>query len=228
MIAQFLITDGRRECLERTVASAADNLVGPISERWMFDDTGDEEHRAWLKVTYPDFTHINGGPRLGFGGAIRTAWEYLDRHSDTPFVFHLEQDFVFNRLVNLQAMAATLGRHPHLAQMALRRQPWSAAEREAGGVVEQWPEEYEDCAGGGLEWLEHRMFWTSNPCLYRRELMAEGWPRGEQSERAFTHQLMSEGFDGIPGDEVRCGYWGARGSGEAVTHIGHERVGVGY
>ena len=36
MIALLVITDGRDDYLSDAVSSAAQNLVGPITERWMY------------------------------------------------------------------------------------------------------------------------------------------------------------------------------------------------
>lgn len=231
MIALLVITDGRAHIGE-TIASARAHLIGPVSERVIYDDTGDPERAAELHARFPDFAvvqHPQG--RQGFGGAIRAAWHFLQRNSRAPFVFHLEDDFTFNRPVPLVPMAHVLDSHPHIVQMALRRQPWNAEERAAGGVVEQHPDDYTEVTwrtalGNGAmtpeyRWLEHRKFFTTNPSLYRRSLCLQHWPRGAHSEGRFTHQLLAS-------PKIRFAFWGGRDSGEAVTHIGHERAGVGY
>ncbi len=222
MTALLVITDGRDDYLADCIASARENLRGPITERWMFDDTGDDDYRQRLHVLYPEFLHINGGPRQGFGGAIRTAWSHLRGKSHARFVFHLEQDFTFNRPVDTLDMARVLDRHPHLLQLALRRQPWNATEEAAGGIVETFPDAYEERRDGNDCWLEHRLFFTTNPCLYRRSLMAHDWPEGDQSEGHFGQRRFTEDL------ECRSGYWGSRVSGEWVHHIGRERAGIGY
>ena len=102
-------------------------------------------------------------------------------------------------------MARVLASEPYLAQMALRRQPWNAEERAAGGIVEQHPEDFYDRWTGQHEWLEHRRFFTTNPCLYRRQLLEHGWPEGTESEGHFSIQLRDLGYS--------FGYWGARDSG---------------
>lgn len=228
-IALLVITDGRQDYLARTVASAVEQLSGPVTEWWMYDDTGDADHRAYLAAEYPRFRHINAGPRQGFGGAIAAAWRHLDAHSAADWVLHVEQDFVFNRAVDLGELSTVMADHPYLAQMALRRQAWNAAEQAAGGVVELHPDAYEEHQDAGWTWLEHRLFLTTNPNLYRRSLCALGWPTGEQSEGRFTAQLLERGLPwGVPSAAVRFGYWGARDSGVWVEHIGHDRAGIGY
>lgn len=220
-ICLLVITDGRLDYLQRTVTSAAEMLHGDITRRVMYDDTGDEQHRHILRGLYPDFVHVNGGPRQGFGGAIRAAWQHLQSIDGYEYVFHLEQDFTFNRAITLDYLAALLDEEPKLAQVALRRQPWNGAEKEAGGVVELRPDAYQERASRlGCAYLEHSMFFTTNPSLYRRTLMAHGWPEHEHSEGFFTLKLMGAGY--------RFAYWGARDSGEWVHHIGNQRAGVGY
>lgn len=227
-IALLVMTDGRDDLLARTLASANSALVGPLSRLVIHDDTGDLVHRGHLReilhdahLKHPSCEVIGGPDRRGFGGAYANAWTYM-AGLDVDFVFGLEDDFTFNRLVDLAAMAGVLDEHPNLVQLALRRQPWNAEERAAGGIVEQHPDDYTDRADRhGHEWLEHRKFFTTNPSLYRRSLCERGWPQVEFSEGTFTHQLLAD-------PAVKFAFWGARGSGEAVTHIGVERAGVGY
>jgi hypothetical protein len=228
MIALLVITDGRRDCIEQTLASARENLHGPITRRVIFDDSADPDHRAWLQAHYPGWQHVNGGRRRGFDGAIRCAWTFL-RQQRESYVFHLEDDFTFNRPVDLVYLTYVLRRNPYLAQLALRRQPWNDDERAAGGIVEQHPDDFVEVDDhSGSVWLEHRRFFTTNPSLYRRALMDVDWPEGANSEGRFTHHLLEKGYDGIPGEDVRFGFWGSRDSGEAVEHIGRQRVGTGY
>jgi hypothetical protein len=220
VIVLLVMTDGRRDCVARTLSSAIANLEGPITRVVIHDDSADPDHRAWLQRAAPDAEvvwHYAG--RQGFGGAIRNAWKHVAAGPER-FVFHLEDDFTFNGPVDLAAMAEVLDDEPHLVQLALRRQPWNDAELAAGGIVEQHPTDYIEATDhAGRSWLEHRRFFTTNPSLYRRALCASSWPEGAESEGRFTHQLLAD---------PEVGFWGARDSGEAVTHIGDQRAGVGY
>lgn len=223
-VCLLVMTDGRHDCLERTLESAYANLHGDIGVRVIHNDSPDPVFRDWLSRRYAaDFTIIHTPSRSGFGGAIRNAWSHL-RDSPEPFeyVAHVEDDFTFNRPVDLTAMSDVLDAHPYLMQMALRRQPWNDRERAAGGVVEQYPTDYAEETDGQHQWLEHRLFFTTNPCLYRRQLLEDyEWPTGVDSEATFGRNLRQD-------PAVRFGYWGARDSGEAVLHIGNERVGILY
>lgn len=222
MIALLVITDGRKDCIRQTIPSALAMLAGPLTRFVIYDDSGDDEHADWLRMSFPTFelvTHPDG--RQGFGGAIRAAWSRLASGSER-FVFHLEDDFTFNRPVDLEAMAAVLDADAALVQLALRRQPWNPDEIEAGGVIEQRPHDYSDrCDQAGNSWLEHRLFFTTNPSLYRSDLCELDWPNAARSEGIFTHDLLVD-------PHVRFGYWGERASKPWVTHIGRDRVGHGY
>lgn len=215
MIALLVLTDGR-DTIYETIPSALAYLHGPISELWIHDDSGDPANAAKLRRVFPGWQIVRTSTRSGFDGAIRSAWSALLDESTAPFVFHLEDDFRFRRPVDLGELAAVLLHHETLAQLALRRQPWNPTEVAAGGVVEANPEDFTDREG----WLEHRRFFTTNPSLYRRDLMRRGWPTGAASEGRFSADLFADGYT--------AGYWGARASGEWVEHIGHHRAGTGY
>lgn len=221
MIALVVMTDGRRDCIAQTIPSALERLHGPITRRIIHDDSGDPAYHDFLHLAFPEFDLITTPGRSGFGGAYNHAWRHLAR-LDEPFVFSTEDDFTFNRDVDLQALVDVLNENPCLAQLALRRQPWNDEERAAGGIVEQHPGDYREMFDQGhRHWLEHRRFFTTNPSLYRRSLCTHGWPNIPQSEGMFSARLFTD-------PHVRCGFWGSRDSGEWVTHIGYERVGVGY
>lgn len=238
-IALLVITDGRDEVLAQTMSSLAAALTGPITRSVLYDDTGNPHHRDYLEDTYPAFDVIqHPAGRQGFGGAIRAAWRHIGVGPER-FVFHAEDDFVLNRPLDLRPLAAVLDACPHLAQMALRRQPWNAEEKAAGGIVEQHPDDYTErtletgavtavlpdaTIPGYLRsavWLEHRRFFTTNPSLYRRSLVQRGWPDVEHSEGHFSIDLFAD-------PAVRCAFWGGRADPPMVHHIGTERVGVGY
>lgn len=217
------MTDGRDDVLDRCINQPP--IFGQydlVSEFWIHDDTGDDDHRAALAGRYLGFTQIGDGPRRGFGGAIRWAWSQLMVRSQARFVLHVEDDFLLGPDVDLYAMAAILDMCPDVQQVALRRQAWNDAERAAGGVVEQHPGDYREVTRRGYTWLEHRRFFTTNPSLYRMSLCNRDWPDGPHSEGHFGIQLFAEN----PAN--RCAFLGARNSAPMAEHIGHARVGTGY
>lgn len=219
-VAVLVMTDGRDDCLMDTVPTL-DMLGGPITDRIVHDDTGDPDHHAQLRRWLPDWQIIATTRRSGFGGAYRHAYEWLRATTTATHIFATEDDFRITRLVDLTAMAEVLDTHPYLAQLALRRQPWNDVETAAGGIVESRPDNYTDCRSDHADWLEHRLFWTTNPSLFPRRILDRPWPTGLRSEGRFSADLFTD-------PDVRCGFWGARDSGEWCHHIGHQRVGHGY
>ena len=221
--ALAVVSDGRDQYLQRTIDSLDQQVAHPFAERWIFDDSGNRTYRRSLQHRYPTYRVVGDGPRRGYTAAMTRIWSTLASQSTTEWIFHLEGDFVFNRPINLTAMAQILRSNPHLAQMALRRQPWNDQEQAAGGVVEQNPAAYTDHHDPtGQHWLEHRLFWTCNPSLYRRTVCTtHPWPQCPQSEMAFANALFRA-------PSARCGYWGTRVDAPWVHHIGEHRTGKGY
>lgn len=226
-VALLVMTDGRDEYLERTLASVSEMLPG-LGSLWMHDDTGNDAYRAQLAARYPLFTQLGQGPRRGFGGAIRWAWANLATRATDRYVFHLEADFTFRTPVDWRHLAEVLELYPQLVQLALRRQAWNAAEIAAGGVIEQHPGDYTEHRYAGATWLEHRRFFTTNPCLYRRSLCGTGWPDVQFSEGMFGQRVLAGGTPEASAEQVRFGFWGARADPPAVEHIGTHRAGMGY
>lgn len=221
MITLLVITDGRAGLLERTLKTFELGATQePITRRVIVNDCpANPEHEAWIDTLGFD-VHLRPQPaRRGFAGAIRAGWEAVG--DDTAYVFHLEDDFVFTRHVDLLAMTRVLDSQPGIVQMALRRQAWNNDEIAAGGVIETHPDQYRDCTDGFHWWLEHRMFFTTNPSLYPRWVRDRGWPEGQDSEGRFSHTLFQNA-------DLCSAYWGKREDPPWVLHTGATRTGVGH
>lgn len=219
MIALLVMTDGRTEYISQTIESAESKLKGPITERWMHDDSGDEGHRQWLRSAFPTFTHLGEGLRRGFGGAYAFAWKILAVRSEASFIFGLEDDFIFNREIPLEAMIEVLNANPHIYQMALRRQAWNSEEIAAGGVIQRWPDNFHQEDG----WISHRMFFTTNPNLYRKSLIeTRTYPNVKDAEGHFSLSIVNEEPD------AQFGFWGQKTDPPWVTHTGRMRGAGSY
>lgn len=197
-VGLLMIGDGRTETHERSLASLKRHLTGHND---LFDQV----------VTVDDSSHS-----LGFAGAVQHGWDQLT----TDYVFHVELDFLFNWPVDLKPILKTLDERKYLTQIALLRGPENAAEHEVGGIIQQHPEDYRQLeAADGRAWIEHRRFFTTNPCVYPAWVRERGWPQVSESEGRFSHAL----FGADPAR--RSAFWG---HGEQwVEHIGR-REGTGY
>lgn len=194
----LVITDGRDDYLTRTLCSALVNLPSP------------EE-----VVLVDDRAHI-----LGFAGAIQQGWDRI-LETDADLIFHLEADFTFNERIDLEAMAE-LASNSDVAQVALKRQPWSPQEIEVGGIVELNPAAFEERDADGIVHTVTRSCFTTNPCLYRRDIVERGWPQESESEGKFGIKLFNE-----DPAIVSC-FMGGKFDPPKVHHIGDTRAGKGY
>jgi hypothetical protein len=163
---------------------------------------------------------------LGFCGAIQEGWRRLREVSgdDFDYVFHLEEDWLFERPFNLAHLAALLDAEPRLAQVAFRRNAVAPAEKRAGGLVELWPQMYEEKRWSDgeviVDYLEHSLYFTTNPSLYRRSLIDSTWPDGPRCEEIFGEALLAHGY--------RFALLGRHADRPWVRHTGTIRTGTGY
>jgi len=206
--ALVVITDGRRQYLERALASA-DKHLPYFDYRLAVDDSADLEFGRWLNRTFDGGT-IHHGEKEGLSGAVRTAWEYLPA---VDWVFHLEDDFVFPSDVPFDDMVDVCQQNG-LAQMCLVRQPCNPTEAMAGGLLEGYPAPLERHDG----FVTQSHLFSLNPCVYPAWVRAYGgWPEGG-GEREFTDQLHKTRPD------AKFGYWGEMGDPPRCIHIGASRT----
>lgn len=212
-IALLLIGDGRDGIRAATIASFLQMVYG---------------YELGAVVQVDDRHHT-----LGFGGAIQAGWHHLSMRlreaalagQELPFdyVFHLEEDWCFLDTIDVRWLAGILTQG-EIAQAALLRGPVNDQERAAGGLVEAWPKEYAEggaiTSEGAVPFLQHRLFFTTNPSLYRTSLMLLGWPGGPASEQHFTRALVGMGYS--------FAFYGTRQAGPSIEHTGHVRTGHGY
>ncbi len=231
-ICVLVFTDGRQGLLERTMRSFT-NIMGAghlVENTIIVDDSGDEEYHRWLKQRCDNDLHrdepergklVIHPSRLGFAGTIHDTWvNHVPK--DTDFIFHLEDDFELlpEPKTSFADMCAILEQNPHLVQVALVRQPWNTAEKEAGGLLKVKPENFIQRETGGIPWIEQSSWFTTNPCLYRADLIKRIWPWEANSEGIFTIRLRDAGFS--------FGYLGKLEDPHRVMHIGEQRIGGGY
>lgn len=209
----LLIIDDGRGYVDGCLESAAQYLP-PMDACVMIDDSDHE---------------------LGFAGAVQAGWEGV-LETGCEFVFHLESDFRFTEPVGIERMVNLLRRYPHLTQVSLLRQPWNDEEKAAGGIIQAYPEQFDErvehltlpLENGGVRyqrdvWTEtDRFIFTTNPSVYSVELCRRGFPDPPEAEGRFGGAIRAER------PEARCGIWGGKFDGPRVQHIGEHRAGRGY
>jgi len=217
VIGLGVITDGRFDYLRATIASAVEHLPD-IPYRYIVDDSGADDSCAYLADHYRGWQIVHHAQRRGLAGAVKTTWQFaIDLGLD--YLFHLEDDFTFERDVDMAAMVATLQRSPRCAQMLLKRQPLSPEELAAGDVLGAMGElratGWVDCVDPFHEhhWTAQRRIFSLNPCVIPRAVLDLGWP--DTNEAGMTTRLLATGYE--------FGVWGKVGDPPAVIHIGEHR-----
>lgn len=200
--------DVRSGYLRRSIASLAERVHGGIVQRVVYSDWGDEHRDEVAAIAAEHGFYVAGSGHHGYTTSVRRLWAYIQRRVRGDMVFLTEDDFVYDRDVDLDVVAAPVMRDGLLRQMALLRQPVFPRENE--GVL-GWP--VDTFTGKGTH-LEHRNFWTMNPSVFRRSITDTDWPMRSSSERAFGDAILR-----TPGSRV--GIWGD--GTPWVTHIGEVR-----
>lgn len=152
--------------------------------------------------------------KLGMAGAVQAAWAWA-LGEGLDYLLHVEEDFRFVADLDPVAMANVLARSPYIAEMCLKRQPWSPEEHAAGDLFATWPD------GSLLDrvgFLIQRRLFSLNPCLIPRRVLELGWPSGPLgvgNEAGFTKRALDAGY--------WFGYWGRRDDQPLVIHVGDTR-----
>jgi len=216
-----VITDGRQpQTISETLESAQIKLRGEFDKTFIINDSANDEYADWLANSYPSFHIVNHETRRGLGGAVRSAWETA-LNAGADYVFHLEDDFRFDRKVKIDKMIQLLHCERHLAQVSLKRQPVNDVEERAGGFMQLWPVgtyTERQCETG--KWVEHQSLFTFNPCVIPRRAMEPALST-DGLERGVTDILLQHGYSfGVLGtveDEPRVHHLGThRSSGWSV------------
>jgi hypothetical protein len=202
--------------IRESLASLTRNVSGPIVQRVLYSDWG-PEHRDTLDALASESGFYVVGPKahLGYTGAMQALWTYLDRRAQGSYVFSVEDDFLYDRPVDLNSMIEALAADRHLVQMALLRGPYYPREIEAGSVLASLKTPVEQRDG----YVVHRDHFTANPSLFRRSLVKTPWPSGSSSERLFGDRVLRE-------REARFAYWGD--GTPWISHIGAVRASTAY
>lgn len=212
-IVLSVLTCPGRDTLPQTIASLDEMLEGPVGRKIICVDAEDVPFDP-----FPGWEAIPMGPSEGYKTAMRRCQE-IEMESGQPWVTHCEDDVLLNQPVDLGEMEGIMEEHPDLAQLSLKRQPVHAEELEVDDMLAWRPEgTFEEREGH----IAHRAFWAATFSLTRRRFLAEHpWPLQGDSERRFGNQLFRQ-------TRLRSGILGGLDDAPRLTHIGHERAGVGY
>ncbi len=206
----MVITDGRGEMLQQTLATAMEHIEGfsdlPIVG---VNDSGDLEYADWLDGLSRQIAWRHHPSRRGLAAAIRTAWDTLD---EADYVLHLEDDLRFTRLLWLENWITPLEADPYLAQVCLQRGPQEPVEIEAGGILPLYAKTHTVVERDG--WVEQDKLFSLQPNICPWWVTRVGWPE-HGGETEFTAKLREHDPD------VRFAYLGGMHEEPHYEHVGH-------
>lgn len=211
----------RSAYLRQSLASLEENVTGPVVMRRLYSDWGQAHHAELVEIGEAHGYKVVGPTgHVGYTPAVQKLWAYIDRNVAAPFVFLTEDDFLYDKPIDLAGMVETMESDPALHQLALLRGPVFPREMTSGGIL-GWPVDDFTRRDAPHPRLEHRLFWTMNPSLIRRSVVKREWPSADSSERVFGDLLFSD-------PAAKVAFWGTEAS---TTHIGETRAvkaGAGY
>jgi hypothetical protein len=207
---QLIVLSNRRsQYLVETLHSIATHVTG-ADRITIVDDSGDSHWRSALEYLGDEIVSVDDNP-AGYARAMQTVLDV----AEGEHVALWEEDFRAIAPIDLHELAGILDERPHLAQLAVMRQPWYPHEIAAGGMLQAVAN-----SGHMVELVdgvwEHRAFFTCNPTVLPRRTYTRPWPQQEWSESAFGRELLKD-------PAVRFGMM----PGQRVEHVG-ERSGFGY
>lgn len=210
----------RSAYLVDSLTSLQASVTGPIVQKRIYADWS-PQFMPELRAIGDRFGYRVIGPdhHVGYAAAMQLLWKWVEQHAIGDYVFSVEDDFLYDRPVDLAPMIGTLDAHPEVRSLALLRGPVFPRELEAGGVLATMKSPAELRNHRPFPYLEHRDHFTCNPSLWRKSLVRTPWPGGENTERRFGDAVLED-------PAARFAYWG---SGEPwLTHIGATRAAATY
>ena len=222
--AWFILGNGRKGYLERTIATWEANLLDPPSTRLIFDDSGNAQYRDWLTNTYGDrFTiiPIDEAP-AGHVAAIKTIWSTL-RNLEVDYFLGIEEDWALFRPIAIQPITGILDAYPDILQMRIPRTIWHSEYHKldlmAGSLLAHHLKD------PGAEIVEHNgrfyqirarfYFWSHNPSIFGRQVLHVEYPETKSHEYDYGVKLL----DTFPNGRV--GFYALNQYDAYITHIGY-------
>lgn len=224
----FILGNGRRGYLERTVASWETNLTESPEHKIIFDDSGDANYINWLNYTFGDrFTIVPVGPKaMGQKFAISFIFNYIKK-LDVDYILEVEEDWMLNRPLTLSNIANVLKSNPDVLQMRIPRVVWYAPyhvlDINAGSLLLHHmniPDTTTAVNTNGTDsWYEWRggfYFWSHNPNVFSKKILDEDYNAitEKDHELSFGKYLMNKYPNGS------SGFWAANPYDAYITHIG--------
>lgn len=224
----FILGNGRKGYLERTIASWESNLIGDVEHKIIFDDSGDAKYVDWLNKSFGDRFKIVpiSAESVGQTAALGFIFRYI-KELDVDYVLQLEEDWMLNRPLDLSRIATVLEDNPNVLQMRIPRVVWYApyhvADINHGSSLLHYvnlprtkTKIRNNDQDSWYEWRGNFYFWSHNPNVFSKKILDESYESitDEYHEQTFGLLLMKKYPKGL------SGFWAKNPYDAYVNHIG--------
>jgi hypothetical protein len=226
--AMFILGNGRKPYLERTVASWEANLQSKPKYKIIFDDSGDKAYHEYLSQKYGDkydVVPISDKPS-GHPAAMKFVFDYIN-NLDVDYVLQLEEDWMLFRPLDISGIMSVMQENERILQMRIPRTIWQYGGHNldlASGSIMKYHLDLKGSSGGkksdtdGNSWYEWRgsfYFWSHNPNVFRKSICTRKYPDSGDHEDDFGRMLM------ILNPQSTVGFWAENYYDGYITHIGY-------
>lgn len=211
----LIFNDGRNEYLRRTLSSFNEMVEINDCYKILIDDNPLNRNQVEIDKIVSDFNIdqvILNDSNLGVFGTVQKAWRFIPQ--DCEYVFHLENDFLFNEFVDVNELVEVLESSKKIFQIALLRQDWFAFEKKVGGIYKAYSP-WSEMKIGKVDLVLHRHYFTHNPCVYHKRYAIQTSGYNEYGYMKVLRRVQQNGY---------CAYLGTLKDKPKVTHIGELKI----
>jgi hypothetical protein len=220
----FILGNGRKGYLERTIASWEANLLEKPKHSFIFDDSGKESYVEWLRSKYSNrFTivAIDRDP-AGQAVAMQKIFDTM-KNLDTEYFLGIEEDWMLFRPVSISEICNELDKNKNILQMRIPRTIWHSdyhrLDMDAGSLLLHYLKhpktQFSRFLGKYFQIRNSFYFWAHNPSVFHKKVLQEKYPNTKSHEYDFGIEL----FKKYP--KAAIGFWASNPYEGYVTHIGH-------
>lgn len=180
-VTSCITSCGRVDLLAQTLESFLPQHKKYFAKSIIIDDANSSDVEHWIRTNYPETQILLNSPQLGQMKSI----DRMYSHVETPFIFHGEDDWLFNTESTIEACKAVMSAEPKVSVVCVRK------------VTDLQKRFQENCIRKEVEGVRYALMptdihpeWLSfsfNPGLVRKSL----WERYGPYEQYGTEERIS-------------------------------------
>ncbi|EEA93398.1 hypothetical protein [Pseudovibrio sp. JE062] len=116
-VTSCITSCGRLDLLSRTLDSFLPDHQSEFAKSIIIDDANTAEIQSWVAENYPDTEVLLNQPQLGQMKSI----DKMYAHVSTPFIFHGEDDWLFEAGSTIAACKAVMAAEPKVSVVCVRK-----------------------------------------------------------------------------------------------------------